>query len=313
MSSLATRSDSDAGVIRSEMTYPANPALNSSASRSSGNRAADSSIHSGIVRNLSWLLVLVSCGGGGSNNHTLSVTADGSGGVTSAPAGISCRNGTCSKGFAVNSSVTLTAHPDAGASFTGWSGACTGSQLTCTVTMSADATAGAAFSTAANSHQLSVTVTGVGSVSSSPAGINCTGGTCSTSFSTGSAVTLTANPQAGSAFNGFSGACTGTSCSVTLSQDQAVTAAFTTPANAHKISVAITGQGSVSSSPAGINCPAAACSAFFTDGTAVSLSQTPDTNQTFSGWTGACSGSALCSITVSADASVGATFAGPGY
>src|SRR5262249_52175663 len=52
--------------------------------------------------------------------------------------------------------------------------------------------------------------TGTGSVTSSPAGINC-GSTCSHSFADGSAVTLTATADAGSKFTGWSGGgCSGT-------------------------------------------------------------------------------------------------------
>src|ERR1041384_5852053 len=203
------------------------------------------------------MVVAAAACGGGSNNHTLTVTASGSGSVTSAPAGVSCRAAVCSTGFAPGTAVTLTAHPDAGASFTGWDGACTGTQLTCSVTLSADASATATFSSAANSHQLTVTVSGIGTVTSSPAGISCPGQGAA-SFAINASVTLTANPQAGSTFNGWSGACTGTSCAVTMSQDQAATASFTTPANAHKLTVAINGNGSVTSSPAGINCPSGA-------------------------------------------------------
>lgn len=76
--------------------------------------------------------------------YTLSVSLDfqanvlmqpGGGKVTSSPAGIDC--GTmCSASYAENTSVTLTAAPDASSSFTGWSGDCSGAQLTCTVPMS---------------------------------------------------------------------------------------------------------------------------------------------------------------------------------
>jgi large repetitive protein len=72
---------------------------------------------------------------------------------------------------------------------------------------------------------------GTGSVSSSPAGIDC-GAACSASFDSGASVTLTATPAAGSAFTGWSGACTGnTTCSVKLSADTAVAASFTAQAS----------------------------------------------------------------------------------
>uniref|UniRef100_A0A831U6Y1 Choice-of-anchor D domain-containing protein n=1 Tax=Geobacter metallireducens TaxID=28232 RepID=A0A831U6Y1_GEOME len=70
--------------------------------------------------------------------------------------------------------------------------------------------------------------TGAGTVTSSPAGISC-GTTCSGSFATGSTVTLTASPEAGSAFTGWSGACSGTGdCTVTMDTAKSVTASFTT-------------------------------------------------------------------------------------
>src|SRR2546423_7327524 len=110
---------------------------------------------------LTFLGFLAACGGGGGGNtHTLTVTAAGPGGVSSAPAGIGCRGNSCSNGFAVGTAVTLTAHPDAGASFAGWTGACSGVTSTCQVTMSANVTVGATFAgPGAGSHSVTVTVT----------------------------------------------------------------------------------------------------------------------------------------------------------
>ena len=52
--------------------------------------------------------------------------------------------------------------------------------------------------------------TGSGTVTSSPAGISC-GSTCSSSFTQGTAVTLTASPNVGSTFTGWGGSgCSGT-------------------------------------------------------------------------------------------------------
>ncbi len=70
--------------------------------------------------------------------------------------------------------------------------------------------------------------TGQGTITSSPAGINC-GATCSNAFDDGTQVTLTATPTAGSTFTGWSGAgCSGTgSCQVNIASDQTATATFT--------------------------------------------------------------------------------------
>ncbi len=84
----------------------------------------------------------------GPTNFTLTVTkgGTGSGTVSSAPAGISC-GATCSVTFAQGTSVTLTAAPDSGSSFTGWAGACSGTG-NCSVTLSADQSATATFTAA---------------------------------------------------------------------------------------------------------------------------------------------------------------------
>jgi phospholipase C len=153
----------------------------------------------------------------------------GAGTVSSAPSGISCGQ-TCSASFTAGTSVTLTATPSAGSTFAGWSGACTGTG-TCSLMASANASVTATFNTAAaNNFQLSVQLagTGTGSVSSSPAGITC-GSTCTASFASGTAVTLSATPATGSTFAGWSGGCTGTgTCSVTLTANTSVTATFNT-------------------------------------------------------------------------------------
>ena len=68
--------------------------------------------------------------------------------------------------------------------------------------------------------------TGSGTVTSTPPAINC-GATCSASFTSGTSVSLTAIPVAGSTFAGWSGACTGTgTCTVTMNSANSVTATF---------------------------------------------------------------------------------------
>jgi len=72
------------------------------------------------------------------------------------------------------------------------------------------------------------TGTGTGQVTSNPAGINC-GGTCSAYFPQDTSVTLTASPDPGSTFSGWSDGCswTNSTCVVTISQSKTVTATFT--------------------------------------------------------------------------------------
>jgi hypothetical protein len=120
--------------------------------------------------------------------------------------------------------VTLTAVADAGSSFMGWSGACTGAG-DCVVTMSEAKSVTATFALGTNVLTVLKDGTGSGSVSSISAGIDC-GDDCAELYNLGTAVTLTATATAGY-FAGWSGACTGTgSCEVTMDAAQDVTATF---------------------------------------------------------------------------------------
>jgi predicted outer membrane repeat protein len=158
----------------------------------------------------------------------IAVATSGSGSVTSSPSGISCP-GTCSAIFDYSEAVTLTATPDTGSSFAGWSGACSGTG-TCTVTVGQLGSITASFSL--NQYALTVTRTtgtGLGAVTSSPSGITC-GADCSEMFTYGTVVTLTATPATGSTFNGWSGACSGVlTCVVTIGVVNSVTAQFSNP------------------------------------------------------------------------------------
>jgi endoglucanase len=67
---------------------------------------------------------------------------------------------------------------------------------------------------------------GAGTVTSSPAGINC-GATCVATYSNGANVTLTATPNSGSRFQGWSGACSGKgACLVSMTANRTVNARF---------------------------------------------------------------------------------------
>jgi hypothetical protein len=68
---------------------------------------------------------------------------------------------------------------------------------------------------------------GSGTVTSSPAGINC-GSTCSASYVSGTTVTLTANPAFLSGFGGWTGcdSVSGKTCTVSMNSARSVTADF---------------------------------------------------------------------------------------
>ena len=160
---------------------------------------------------------------------TLSVIrqGDGTGTVTSAPSGITCPT-TCAGQFLSDSQVTLTAAPSANSLFTGWAGCDSVAGTTCTVSMTTAKSVTATFML--KRFTLTVTTSGIGrgTVTSSPAGINC-GAACKSDFVIGTTVTLTATPATLSLFTGWTGCDTsnGSTCTVTMGANKAVNAEFT--------------------------------------------------------------------------------------
>jgi Divergent InlB B-repeat domain len=271
----------------------------------------------GLVGILVPVVALFACGGsssGGSGSSgtgsgpLLSITVTAGGTVTSADGSINCST-SCMQTETAGAVVHLIATPAAGMQFTGWSGACSGTG-SCDLTITADTTVGAAFA-AQSLVAVEVELDGAGSgtVMSSPAGISCPG-TCLMQAAQGTVITLTSTADAASHFDGYGGStCQGTSCSFTVSTAAKIFASFssTVVTATHTLSVTSTGNGTVSSNPAGIACPGA-CSAAFQQGAMVTLTATAAAGASFTGWSGACTGTGACSISMAGDAAVTATF-----
>jgi len=162
----------------------------------------------------------------------------------------------------------------------------------------------------AQTYQLTVTAPGAGqgTITSNPSGINCPS-TCTETFPAGTKVTLTAMPDSGYLFAGWAGACTGTSCTVVLNSAETVSATFTA-GDGITVALAGNGTGKVTSNPAGINCPGT-CSATYAQGTQVTLSEAAGASMYFGGWSGACTGTTTCSVTVNSAENITATFNAP--
>lgn len=170
----------------------------------------------------------------------------------------------------------------------------------------------------APAHSLKVLKSGAGggSVTSSPVGIAC-GEACTAEYNEGQLVTLFANPDAHSAFSGWSvsGAepCPGAgTCSVLLSANVEVHANFEEPTQ-QTLTVTDTGsgEGSVTSSPAGISCPGT-CSEHFNQGRLVTLTASAAAGDHLAAWGGGCSGTLLsepCKVTMSEAKAVSVEFA----
>jgi hypothetical protein len=169
--------------------------------------------------------------------YTLTAQVSGTGSGTITGAGLKCASSGgagCSSPQANGATVTVTATPAAGSTFTGWSGACSGAGTSCKVAMTAAKSVTATFAKATSNPELAITVKGGGTVKTS-AGV-CTSPAketriCTQEIASGTKVTLTATPAKGQAFFGWSGACTGGAhtCTLTLSKSAAVTATFAPP------------------------------------------------------------------------------------
>src|SRR5206468_4123050 len=236
---------------------------------------------------------------------TVSPSGEGTETVTSTPGDINC-GASCTASFASGTVVVLTATPGASSVFLGWNGGgCTGTGP-CTVTMSAATTVTAIFTP---TFTLTVSPSGNGTVTSIPGDVNC-GASCTARFASGTVVALTATPGASSVFMGWSGGgCTGTGpCTVTVSAATTVTATFT-PIFSLTVGRSGEGTGTVTGIPGDINC-GAACTASLASGTVVALAATPSASSVFAGWSGGgCTGTGPCTVTMSAAATVTATFA----
>jgi cysteine-rich repeat protein len=235
---------------------------------------------------------------------TLTVSSSSGGDVDSTNiAGIDCGND-CTQDYPIGTVVHLTPDSDANRAFTGWSGACTGTTVPCVVTMDAAKTVGATFET----NRLTVTRLGAGNGTVTGTGISC-GNNCTEDFDEGDMVLLTAAATGtGSIFTGWDGGpCTGVTtptCTVTMTGPITISATFE-PAST--LTVTSPTNGTVTGT--GINCPGD-CTEKLQTGSGISVTANPDTGFQFVSWTGCTSTSgATCSVTLSSNTTVTATFA----
>lgn len=155
---------------------------------------------------------------------TLSVDTAGHGGgaVLSTPPGIDCEID-CEEGYAQGTQVTLTPTPATGSNFIGWTG-----DPDCAdgiVTMQGARSCVALFDVQKWALTMTRTGNGAGSVTSVPSGISC-GADCAEVYSYGTQVTLTAAPEASSAFTGWSGDLDCADGVIVITADRACVAAF---------------------------------------------------------------------------------------
>ena len=257
---------------------------------------------------------------------TVNKSGTGNGSITADAGTISWAASTGTATYDANASVILTATASKGSTFESWSGCDTSSGSTCTVEMNAAKTVTATFTIIPNQYSLSVTKTGEGSgtVTSSPVGIKC-GDSCSKSFKKNLRVTLRAKSSSDSKFTGWSGACSGNKTTCTLKVDSAkeATANFDLiPTYTLTVTKDGDGSGTVTGLPKGLDkgilCGDKCSDTFLLKDenkpVKVVLKARAASGSAFTGWTGACSGTAgsagsgSCVVEMDNDTEVTATF-----
>lgn len=237
--------------------------------------------------------------------------------------GIDCGqggDGTCATSFSLDGGpqvVDLVAVPDAGSTLWAWSGPCAGTG-TCRVTMNASQWVVAAFKP--DSNVLTARVIGGGTVTSAGPGISCrpdatSGCALRVTDTPGASITLTATPDPGSVFKGWSAPCLGSTaaqCTVDVHAGVVVIATFA-PATL-PVTLRPFGDGGGTISGGGVTCavPDGQCRLDVpntTPPTSVTFQAQPATDSLFLGWGGMCSGTApTCTLSMTGWGEVQAYF-----
>ncbi len=154
---------------------------------------------------------------------------------------------------------------------------------------------------------LTLTVSGPGSVVADVPGLECSQ-SCTTTWNSGTRLVLTPTPGQGAKLVRWSGACSGAAlCAVTVGAGSAATAFFA-PAS-YRLSLRVSGRGSVRNSSSGIPCRAR-CATQVPSHSQLRLTATPAKGWKLKTWTGACHGKRLvCTLPMTASTSARAVFA----
>jgi hypothetical protein len=230
---------------------------------------------------------------------TVTKIGGGSSSVVSAPSGIDCGS-VCGVSFDEGETVTLTAVPESGLVVSGWKGcAYEPGPDECEVTVDQASEVTVSFAKAAD---LTVSKSGPGTVTSTPASIKC-GVHCSAAFPEGATVVLAANVPPGDsvAWHGCMAQPTASECEVTLNAARSVSASFSPIM--YSLAIARSGSGSGT-----VTCNGASCLAEYPVGSTIELGGSAASGSAFVGFSGAGCSETTCDLVLGGNVSVTAAF-----
>ena len=208
------------------------------------------------------------------DEYGLTITQATGGTISATPAGP----------YHLNDTVTVTAVPDLGYHFGAWTGDCSGTNP-CTLTMDGVKSVSATF--VQDEYGLTITQATGGTISATPAG----------PYHLNDTVTVTAVPDLGYHFGAWTGDCSGTNpCTLTMDGVKSVSATFVQ--DEYGLTITQATGGTISATPAG---------PYHLNDT-VTVTAVPDLGYHFGAWTGDCSGTNPCTLTMDGVKSVSATF-----
>ncbi|OHB62926.1 MAG: hypothetical protein A2Y76_11610 [Planctomycetes bacterium RBG_13_60_9] len=213
---------------------------------------------------------------------------------------VAATNGTVTRtpsktSYTAGESVTLQATPNSGYVFTGWSGALTGTTNPATLVMNSNKSVTANFAPATGTYKLTIRCKN-GSVTRTPN---------QPRYASGERVTLQATPKSGYVFSRWSGDLSGSEnpTTIVMDSDKYVLAYFVRSSTTYTLTTSAT-NGTVTKTPE---------KSSYYSGEAVMLQATPRSGYTFTGWSGALTGTLNpARVVVDANKSVTANFAPSG-
>lgn len=224
-------------------------------------------------------------------NYTITTLANptGAGTISFSPTGTS---------FPAGTTVTLTANPAIGYTFTSFSGDITSTTNPSTILVNGNKTVTANYTASLCTLTVNTAGTGSGSVTLSPTAAN-------NAYTCGTQVQVTAVPASGSSFGNFSGGLTGTTNpqTITLNTSSTVTANFVAGTACTLGTSVTTGSntGSITTSPSGTS---------FSCGTSITVTATPAQYYSLTGFSGAITGTTNPqTFTLNSNSTIAAAFA----